>query len=65
MLSLDGCVEPGIFVTLHRETKLRWSIGVLHEIRLLTCAQSSSPLRIANPSIYLIDKCCELHDSWL
>ena len=54
MLSLDGCESPDNCLTLHRETKLRWNKGILHEIRLLTCAQSSSPMRIANPpSIWL------------
>lgn len=31
MLSLVGCESPEYCVTLHRETKLRWNKGVLHE----------------------------------
>ena len=65
MLSLDGCGVAEECLILQPKPDLDGTKGFCTKFVCQRAHISGSPLRMANPSVYLIDKCCELHVSWL
>ena len=64
MPPLDGCGRSEIALILQQKPNLDGSRGSARKIVCRTCTQFlGSPYEIANPSIYLIDKGCMLHES--
>ena len=64
MPPLDGCGRSEIALILQRKPNLDGSRGSARKFVCRTCTQfPGSPYEIANPSIYLIDKGCMLHES--
>ena len=64
MPPLDGCGRSEIALTLQSKPNLDETKGFRTKFVCRTCTQfPGSPYEIANPSIYLIDKGCMLHES--
>ena len=64
MPPLDGCGGGEMVVFLQRKPNLDGTKGFCTKFVCRTCTQyPGSPYEIANPSIYLIDKGCMLHES--
>ena len=64
MPPLDGCGGDGMVVILQLKPNLDVLRGSARNFVCRTCTQfPGSPYEIANPSIYLIDKGCMLHES--
>ena len=63
MPPLDGCGWSEIALILQSKPNLDGLQGFCTKYVCRTCTQFSAVLTKANPSIYLIDKGCVLHES--